>query len=124
MHISTYIYACIYHLSRLIRESWLSYAWLTHACVQWPTTIWLTSWLGLPPLTKAQGFHYLFHIYIYIYVYYSEQQEDLRIVAFLIGFLQPFTRLSTGTEPPFAPFSPLEQHIFPLMLSRSTFVLQ
>jgi hypothetical protein len=25
-----------------------------------PTTTWLASWLGLPPLTEAQGFHYLF----------------------------------------------------------------
>jgi hypothetical protein len=35
MHISTYIYACVYRLSHLIRDSWLSYAWLTQARVQW-----------------------------------------------------------------------------------------
>jgi hypothetical protein len=34
-----------------------------------PTVTWLASWLGLPPLTEAQGFHYLFPIYIYIYIY-------------------------------------------------------
>jgi hypothetical protein len=31
-----------------------------------PTATWLASWLGLPPLTEAEGFHYLFPIYIYI----------------------------------------------------------
>jgi hypothetical protein len=70
MHISTYIYACIYRLLRLIRDSWLSYAWLTQARVQWadrdlvgvlarasPTN-------GSPELPLSLPYIYIYCIYI------------------------------------------------------------
>jgi hypothetical protein len=68
---------------------------------------------------EAQGFHYLFPIYIYIYIYifyYGEQQEDLRIVAFLIGFLQPFTRMEQNRHL-HVPVDALTKHFRPLVTS-------
>jgi hypothetical protein len=55
MHISTYLYACVYRLQRLSRDTLLSYAWLA-------------SWLGLRPLTEAQGFHYIYIYTLYLYI--------------------------------------------------------
>jgi hypothetical protein len=39
-------------------------------------------WLGLRPLTEAQGFHYLFPIYIYIKGVFSWRVKYNRVVTF------------------------------------------
>jgi hypothetical protein len=69
MHISTYIYVCVYRLSRLIQDSWLSYAWLTHARVQWADRDLVGVLAGASPTNGSPGLPLpLPYIYIYIYV--------------------------------------------------------
>jgi hypothetical protein len=69
MHISTYIYACIYCLSRLIQDSWLSYAWLTHAGVQWADRDLISVLAGASPTNGSPGLP-LPLPYICIYIYF------------------------------------------------------
>jgi hypothetical protein len=61
--LSIYIYAFVYCLTRL--SSWIPGCWLHGGAGAGLTA----SWLGLPLVGEAQGFHYLFPIYIYIYIY-------------------------------------------------------
>jgi hypothetical protein len=60
LRIFIHIYAFVYCLTRL--SSWIPGCWL-HGCAGAGLT---ASWLGLPLVEEAQGFHYLFPIYIYI----------------------------------------------------------
>jgi hypothetical protein len=67
MHISTYIYACVYRMSRFIQDSWLSYAWLTHARVQWVDRDLVGVLAGASPTNGSPGLP-LPLPYIYIYM--------------------------------------------------------
>jgi hypothetical protein len=61
MHISIYIYACVYCLS---------YAWLTHAGVQWADRDLVDVLAGASPTNGSLGLPLpLPYIYIYIYIY-------------------------------------------------------
>jgi hypothetical protein len=67
MHICTYIYACVYRMSRLSRDTWLSYAWLTQAVdVQWAERDPIGLLAGASPTNGSPGLP-LPLPYIYIY---------------------------------------------------------
>jgi hypothetical protein len=67
MHICTYIYACVYRMSRLSRDTWLSYAWLTQAGVQWAERDPIGLLAGASPTNGSPGL-LLPLPYIYIYI--------------------------------------------------------
>jgi hypothetical protein len=61
-------------MSCLIRDSWLSYAWLTHAPVQWANRDLVGILAGAFPTNGSPGALFtvgqpLPYIYIYIYIY-------------------------------------------------------
>jgi hypothetical protein len=64
-------------MSRLIQDSWLSYAWLTHACVQWADRDLVGVLAGASPTNGSPGLPLYIYIYIYIYIYRDEVMEAL-----------------------------------------------
>ena len=76
MHICTYIYACVYRMSRLSRDTWLSYAWLTQAGVHWAERDPIGLLAGASPTNGSPGLPLpLPYIYIYNeYINYCMKQ--------------------------------------------------
>jgi hypothetical protein len=70
MHITTYIYACVYHLTRITWDSWLSSAWLTQARVHWADRDLAGVLAGASPTNGSPGLPLPLR-YIYIYIYTS-----------------------------------------------------
>jgi hypothetical protein len=55
MHITTYIYACVYRLTRITWDSWLSSAWLTQARVHWADRDLADVLAGASPTNGSPG---------------------------------------------------------------------
>jgi hypothetical protein len=75
----THLYPCIcafvYCLTLIVLDSWLSTACLTQARAGAGST---ASWLGLPLVGEAQGFHYLSPIYIYTHTHTLHLKDTTR----------------------------------------------
>jgi hypothetical protein len=65
MQITTYIYACVYRLTRITQDSWLSSAWLTQARVHWADRDLAGVLARASPTNGSPGLP-LPHPYIYI----------------------------------------------------------
>jgi hypothetical protein len=68
MHITPYIYAFVYCLTRFIRDSWLSSAWLTQARIHWPDRVLAGVLAGASPTNGSPRLPlplpYIYSLYI------------------------------------------------------------
>jgi hypothetical protein len=83
MHITTYIYACVYRLTRITRDSWLSSAWLTQARVHWADR----DLAGASPTNGSSGLSLL---YIYIYIHTHQTTESCIISIHIIRWIMKY----------------------------------
>jgi hypothetical protein len=108
MHIPTYIYACVYRLSRLSRDSWLSYAWLTRARVQWADRDLVGVLAGAFPTNGSLGlplplpYIYILPTLIKVRVSYSNLVPKLGLVFSSLPPSHP-SRRAPSSWPPAAP---------------------
>jgi hypothetical protein len=84
MHIYTYIYVCVYRMSRLSGDTCLSYAWLTQAGVQVAERDTIGVLAGASPTNGSPGLP-LPLPYIYIttedskYIFYRPHEFDTKL---------------------------------------------
>jgi hypothetical protein len=107
-------------MSRLSRDTWLSYAWLTQAGVQWAERDPISLLAGASPTNGSPGLPLpLPYIYIYIYILIMKAEQKraqpcchVTLFCFrrLIVDQWPTPKISYGASGDFTPLLPLHRH--------------